>query len=86
VNVASKSGHTFSNYRQLREMYDELNDKGLEILAFPTNQFGNEEPGTNDEIQEFCKGFGITFPVFGKVSFAAGGLASPLRKYADKLQ
>ena len=67
VNVASKCAHTFSNYRQLREMYDNLHDRGLEILAFPSNQFGNQEPGTDLEIQEFCKGSGVTFPVFAKV-------------------
>jgi len=72
VNVASNCGHTYSNYRQLREMYDSLHDRGLEILAFPSNQFGNQEPGSNAEIQEFCKSSGVNFPVFAKVcgSFA----------------
>jgi hypothetical protein len=49
-------------------MYEVLHDKGLEILAFPSNQFGDQEPGTNEEIQDFCSGLGVNFPVFAKVS------------------
>ncbi len=67
VNVASNSGHTQKNYRGLRELYDNLHEKGLEILAFPSNQFNNQEPGTDSEIQEFCKNNGVVFPVFSKV-------------------
>jgi glutathione peroxidase len=48
-------------------MYELLHDRGLEILAFPSNQFGNQEPGSDAEIQEFCSGYGISFPVFSKV-------------------
>ena len=50
-------------------MYETLHDRGLEILAFPSNQFGNQEPGTNEEIQNFCKSYGVSFPVFSKVLY-----------------
>ena len=50
-------------------MYETLHDRGLEILAFPSNQFGNQEPGTDEEIQNFCKSYGVSFPVFSKVLY-----------------
>ena len=53
VNVASKWGLTDSNYKQLVQIYDELSKSGLEIVAFPSNQFGNQEPGTSKEIIDF---------------------------------
>lgn len=67
VNVASNCGFTYTNYLELTEMYNRLHDKGLEILAFPCNQFGEQEPGSNEEIQIFTQNFGVNFPVFGKV-------------------
>ena len=67
VNVASRCGYTHINYRGLREMYDNFSNKGLEILAFPSNQFGDQEPGSNEEIQNFCKSYGLSFPIFAKV-------------------
>ncbi len=67
VNVASNCGYTYTNYRELIDMYDRLHHRGLEILAFPSNQFGNQEPGTDDEIQTFCKNYGVNFPVMAKV-------------------
>lgn len=68
VNVASNCGYTYENYRELADLYDRLHDKGLEILAFPTNNFGRQEPGTDEEIQNFVKkNFGVTFPVFAKL-------------------
>lgn len=67
VNVASNCGYTYTNYNQLIELYDKYHSRGLEILAFPSNQFGDQEPGSNDEIQEFCKNYGVSFPVFAKV-------------------
>ncbi|KAL2902541.1 putative glutathione peroxidase 8, partial [Bienertia sinuspersici] len=56
VNVASKCGMTNSNYTELNQLYDKYKDQGLEILAFPCNQFGDEEPGAIDEIVEFGNG------------------------------
>jgi glutathione peroxidase len=67
VNVASKCGLT-PQYAQLQEIYDTYHDKGLEILGFPANEFNGQEPGTNEEIQEFCQTkFGVKFPMFEKI-------------------
>jgi glutathione peroxidase len=67
VNVASECGLTF-HYEGLQELYNEYNSHGLEILAFPCNQFGAQEPGTNDEIKSFCtEKFNVTFPIFNKI-------------------
>ena len=67
VNVASECGLTF-HYEGLQELYNEYNSQGLEILAFPCNQFGAQEPGTNDEIKLFCtEKYNVTFPIFNKI-------------------
>jgi glutathione peroxidase len=66
VNVASECGFT-SQYKDLQTLYEEFHSRGLEILAFPCNQFGGQEPGTPQQIEEFCSTkFGITFPIFQK--------------------
>ncbi|KAL8150437.1 hypothetical protein V2J09_020245 [Rumex salicifolius] len=70
-----------SNYPELTELYTKYKSQGLEILAFPCNQFGSQEPGTNDEITEFvCNRYKAEFPVFGKVD-ANGDNAAPLYKF-----
>jgi glutathione peroxidase len=67
VNTASKCGFT-GQYAQLQELYDTYNEKGLEIIAFPCNQFGEQEKGTDEEIHSFCQmNYGLSFPVFSKV-------------------
>jgi glutathione peroxidase len=67
VNVASKCGFT-PQYDGLETLYKKYKDQGLTILGFPSNQFGAQEPGTNDEIQQFCRmDYGVTFPVMAKV-------------------
>jgi glutathione peroxidase len=67
VNVASKCGFT-SQYRDLQNLYTANQAKGLEILGFPCNQFGAQEPGSAEEIQNFCStNYGVTFPMFEKV-------------------
>ncbi|CAI0541163.1 unnamed protein product [Linum tenue] len=67
VNVASKCGLTQSNYKELNVLYQKYKDQGLEILAFPCNQFGGQEPGSNEQIQEtVCTIFKAEFPVFDK--------------------
>ena len=67
VNVASECGLTF-HYEGLQELYNKYNSQGLEILAFPCNQFGAQEPGTNDEIKLFCtEKYNVTFPIFNKI-------------------
>lgn len=66
VNTASKCGFT-PQYHDLENLYKEYNSKGLEILGFPSNDFANQEPGTNAEIKKFCSlNFGVTFPLFSR--------------------
>ncbi|CAI9771692.1 unnamed protein product [Fraxinus pennsylvanica] len=68
VNVASKCGLTSSNYTELSHLYEKYKTQGLEILAFPCNQFGGQEPGSNPEIKQFaCTRFKAEFPIFDKV-------------------
>ncbi|KAL5168069.1 putative phospholipid hydroperoxide glutathione peroxidase [Glycine soja] len=81
VNVASQCGLTNSNYTELNQLYEKYKGKGLEILAFPCNQFGAQEPGTNEEIVEFaCTRFKAEFPIFDKVD-VNGDNAAPLYKF-----
>lgn len=80
VNVASNCGFT-SQYKELQSLYDEFHDQGLEILAFPCNQFGGQEPGTPQQIEAFCSTrFGTTFPIFQKTD-VNGANAHPLFEY-----
>jgi len=87
VNVASKWGKTAVNYTQLVELYDKYSseDGGLAILAFPCNQFGGQEPGTNAEIKEFAAGYNVKFDMFDKIN-VNGGDAHPLWKYLKAKQ
>ena len=80
VNVASKCGFT-PQYKGLETLYDKLHGKGLEILGFPCNQFGAQEPGSEAEIEQFCElNYGVTFPMFAKVD-VNGDDASPLYRH-----
>lgn len=80
VNTASKCGHT-PQYEGLEALYQQYKDKGFAVLGFPSNQFKSQEPGTNEEIQEFCKvNYGVTFPVFAKID-VNGKNAHPLYKF-----
>lgn len=80
VNTATACGFT-PQYDELQELYDKYKDKGLEILDFPCNQFGDQAPGNDEEIHSFCTGrFGITFPQFSKID-VNGENASPLFKW-----
>ncbi|KAK3119901.1 hypothetical protein QOZ80_9AG0677450 [Eleusine coracana subsp. coracana] len=73
VNVASKCGLTNSNYKELNVLYDKYRGKGLEILAFPCNQFAGQEPGSNEDIQEtVCTRFKAEFPIFDKNDIQLG--------------
>jgi glutathione peroxidase len=77
VNTASKCGFT-PQYDGLEKLYQQFKDQGFEVLGFPCNQFGAQEPGNADEIAEFCKvNFGVTFPLMAKVD-VNGDDASPL--------
>ena len=67
VNVASRCGFT-PQYTGLQALYDQHRDRGLEILGFPCNQFLKQEPGTEEEIREFCSSvYSVTFPIFRKI-------------------
>ncbi|MCR4729130.1 MAG: glutathione peroxidase [Lachnospiraceae bacterium] len=80
VNTATGCGFT-PQYEPLQEIYDELHEKGLEILDFPCNQFANQAPGDDAEIHTFCTGrYGITFPQYSKVD-VNGENAIPLYKW-----
>nr|QBY35584.1 glutathione peroxidase 2 [Dunaliella salina] len=68
TNVASKCGFTDANYKGLQATYEKYSAYGLEILAFPCDQFGHQEPGTEEEISQFCsENYKVTFPLFSKV-------------------
>lgn len=80
VNVASKCGFT-PQYKGLEALYQKYKDQGLVILGFPCNQFGSQEPGTNEEIAEFCSlNYGVSFPLFDKID-VNGDNAHPIYKY-----
>ena len=80
VNTASKCGFT-PQYAGLEALYKKYKDKGLVVLGFPSNQFGEQEPGKDTEIAEFCEiNYGVTFPMFAKVD-VNGKSAHPLFKY-----
>ena len=67
VNVASKCGFT-KQYNALQELYEKYKDKGLIVIGAPSNQFGGQEPGSNDDIKNFCEtNFNITFPMTNKI-------------------
>jgi glutathione peroxidase len=73
VNTASKCGFT-PQFTGLESLYEKYRDQGLEILGFPCNQFGKQDPGSNDEIQEFCQlNYGVSFPMFGKIEVNGSG-------------
>ena len=77
VNTATGCGFT-PQYEDLQKIYEKYNEKGLEILDFPCNQFGAQAPGSYDDIHNFCTGnYGITFPQFAKIN-VNGSNASPL--------
>ena len=84
VNVASKCGLT-PQYEQLQALHEKYADKGLAILGFPCNQFGQQEPGTAEEIRQFCsQNYGVTFDMFSKID-VNGDSACDLYKYLTSL-
>ena len=83
VNVASKCGFT-PQYTGLEELHRKYADRGFEVLGFPCNQFGGQEPGDAAEIASFCSlTYDVTFPVFGKID-VNGDNAAPLYRYLKK--
>ena len=80
VNTASKCGYT-PQYEGLQKVYDQYKDQGFVVLGFPANNFKGQEPGTNEEIKEFCTlRYNVTFPMFAKIS-VGGEDKHPLYKY-----
>lgn len=80
VNTATGCGFT-PQYTELQEMYEEYRDQGFEILDFPCNQFGEQTPGSDDEVHDFCTGrYGITFPQYSKID-VNGANAIPLYQW-----
>lgn len=80
VNVASKCGFTYQ-YEGLEKLYSDYKDKGVTVLGFPCNQFMEQEPGTNEEIRNFCTiNYGVSFPLFDKID-VRGETAHALYKW-----
>lgn len=80
VNTASRCGYT-PQYGPLEKLYEKYKDRGLRVLAFPANDFGAQEPGSNEEIREFCgRTYGVTFDLFAKIS-VKGDTMHPLYGY-----
>jgi len=80
VNVASRCGYT-PQYKGLQALYEKYKDKGLVVIGVPANNFGGQEPGTNEEIQTFCtRNYSVTFPMMSKVS-VKGDDKTPLYQY-----
>lgn len=83
VNTASKCGFT-PQFEGLESLYSELQDQGLVVLGFPCNQFGNQDPGSNNEIEEFCQlNYGVSFPMFSRIE-VNGPKTHPLFHYLKK--
>ena len=73
INTASQCGFT-PQYKGLEALYEEFHDRGFEVLGFPCNQFGAQEPGDSKDIAQFCeRNYGVTFPMFEKVDVNGGG-------------
>lgn len=83
VNTASKCGFT-PQFEGLEQLYQKFKDRGVEVLGFPCNQFGSQDPGSNGEIMEFCQlNYGVSFPMFAKIEVNGDG-ADPLYKHLKK--
>lgn len=80
INTASKCGFT-PQYKGLEELYKKYKDQGLAVIGFPCDQFGHQEPGSNEEIASFCEmNYGVSFPIMEKIE-VNGKNASPIFKY-----
>ena len=84
VNVASKCGHT-PQYEQLQAIYEKYKNDGFVIIGFPANNFMKQEPGTNEEIKEFCTlNYGVTFPMMAKISVKGKDIAPVYQWLTEK--
>lgn len=83
VNTASKCGFT-PQFKGLQELYDKFKDRGFEVLGFPSNQFAGQEPGSSEDIEQYCQiNYGVTFPMYEKVD-VKGDTAHPLFQYLTR--
>lgn len=83
VNTASKCGLT-PQFTGLQELYDKFKHQNFEVLGFPSNQFANQDPGSDEEISEFCQlNYGVSFPMFQKID-VNGASAHPLFRYLSE--
>jgi glutathione peroxidase len=86
VNVASECGLT-PQYAGLQQLYDAYRDRGFSVLGFPCNQFGEQEPGTEEQIASFCEStYGVTFPMFAKVEVNGEGTHPLYRWLKDDVE
>jgi glutathione peroxidase len=86
VNVASRCGLT-PQYEELQKLYSIYQDKGFTLIGFPANNFNGQEPGTNEEIKEFCTGnYGVTFPMMAKISVKGEDMAPLYRWLTQKAE
>lgn len=84
VNVASRCGYT-GQYSGLEALYEKYKDKGLVVMGFPANNFGGQEPGTNEEIKQFCsRTYKVAFPMFSKISVKGSDQAPLYQFLTDK--
>jgi glutathione peroxidase len=84
VNVASRCGYT-PQYTGLEKVYERYKDQGFVILGFPANNFGGQEPGTNEEIKTFCSSkYSVTFPMYSKISVKGGDIHPLYQFLTDK--
>ncbi|XP_051867795.1 glutathione peroxidase 7 [Pristis pectinata] len=84
VNVASECGFTESHYKDLQQLQRELGPMHFNVLGFPCNQFGNQEPGTDQEIEKFVrKTYGVTFPLFSKIAVKGTGVNAAFKYLID---
>jgi glutathione peroxidase len=84
VNVASKCGFT-PQYKQLEGLYEKYKDQGLVVIGFPANNFGGQEPGSNEEIKDFCsRTYDVKFPMYGKISVKGDDKAPLYQFLTDK--
>ncbi len=84
VNVASECGFT-PQYAGLEKLHEELQGRGFTVLGFPSNEFGKQEPGSAEQIQDFCKrNYGVTFPMFSKLATKTGAGQSPVYEFLGR--
>ena len=84
VNVASKCGYT-RQYAGLQELHAELESQGFAVLGFPSNEFGGQEPGSAEDIRQFCTDrYSVTFPMFAKIEVKAGAGQSPVYSFLQQ--